>query len=223
MTTVEIKEKQPTDSQTNEEETEGTDKENIKKLNDENEDLKIDLKKKTDVIGDGPRNDKIFNDVSDLVHLAFSVHLDFCIYIWFGLQRRLKENEILQVCKKNIAGRPQTVQKGHRYGKFYSQNFIINCLVMLKEHFDLANRVGRQIETKPLDQLTEKLEESLLKVGQSRLYSMLSICDSILSMDGTPVFSASQQWVTDIYSMGNIVYIYHSLSQIKFPCSIYIT
>ena len=62
MTTVEIK--PSSDLQIVEEGEEGTDKENVKKLDDENEDLKIDLKKKTDMIGDGPRNDKIFNNVS---------------------------------------------------------------------------------------------------------------------------------------------------------------
>lgn len=70
MTTVEIKEKQPTDTTNIDEITESTDKENNKKLDDENEALKLDLRKKTDVIGDGPKNDKIFNNVSCAVSLC---------------------------------------------------------------------------------------------------------------------------------------------------------
>lgn len=63
MTTVEIKEKQTPEMPKIEESVETTEKENIKFI-DENEEIKNDLKKETEVIGDGLKKDKIFNNVS---------------------------------------------------------------------------------------------------------------------------------------------------------------
>lgn len=108
MTTVEIKSKQPED--TPKIETESTDKENIKKIKDENEALKtIDLKKKDDVIGDGPRNDKIFNNVSifslynsTLIRLfLLSLIVNFFISSIDLLVWKLDEGQKLLVCDKD--------------------------------------------------------------------------------------------------------------------------
>ncbi|XP_053397555.1 protein phosphatase 1 regulatory subunit 12A-like isoform X11 [Mercenaria mercenaria] len=63
MTTVEIKEKQTPEMPKIEESVETTEKENIKFMDDENEELKNELKKEAEVIGDGLKKDKIFNNV----------------------------------------------------------------------------------------------------------------------------------------------------------------
>ncbi|XP_053397547.1 protein phosphatase 1 regulatory subunit 12A-like isoform X3 [Mercenaria mercenaria] len=62
MTTVEIKEKQTPEMPKIEESVETTEKENIKFMDDENEELKNELKKEAEVIGDGLKKDKIFNN-----------------------------------------------------------------------------------------------------------------------------------------------------------------
>jgi cobalamin biosynthesis protein CobT len=64
MTTVEIKEKQTPEMPKIEESDVPSEKENIKFMDDENEEIKNELKKETEVIGDGLKKDKIFNNVS---------------------------------------------------------------------------------------------------------------------------------------------------------------
>lgn len=65
MTTVEIKEKQTPEMPKIEESDVPTDKENIKFMDDENEEITNELKKETEVIGDGLKKEKIFNNVSN--------------------------------------------------------------------------------------------------------------------------------------------------------------
>lgn len=64
MTTVEIKEKTHTEMPKIEESVESTDKENIKFIDDENEEITNELKKGTEVIGDSLKKENIFNNVS---------------------------------------------------------------------------------------------------------------------------------------------------------------